>query len=278
MRIVSCAAGGFGRVEGDAFVPMGADILDWLRTGRVDEWPRRALSGIELAAPVPLPGKVVCVGLNYRDHAAETGAPLPEIPVLFAKFASSVSAHNAVVEVPPDVSDIDYEAELGIVIGSTACRVSEAEALGCVAGYTCLNDLTSRSLQFATSQWFLGKSVDGFLPMGPSLVTADEVGDPQSLRIRCFVNDVCRQDSTTSEMIFGVAALVSFVSRTITLEPGDVIATGTPPGVGMAATPPTYLSDGDEVVVEIEKVGRLATRIALGAPEHRGAAGFSGLD
>lgn len=238
--------------------------MDYLRTGRVDEGARRELSGIALAAPVPRPGKVVCVGLNYRDHAAETGAPLPEIPVLFAKFASSVSAHDAVVQVPPGVCDVDYEAELGVVIGSTACRVPEAEALGCVAGYTCVNDLSARELQFATGQWFLGKAIDGFLPMGPALVTPDEVGDPQSLRIRCLVNGVRRQDSTTAEMIFGVAELVSFVSRTITLEPGDVLATGTPPGVGMAATPHTYLSDGDEVVVEIEKVGRLSTRIALG--------------
>ena len=165
------------------------------------------------------------------------------------------------IEVPPVVEHCDYEAELGVVIGRTATRVRESDALGHVAGYLCANDVSARDLQFRSPQWMLGKAIDSFLPCGPWLVTSDEIPDPQDLGIRCLVNGDVMQDSSTGQMVFGVAELVAFISRTLTLEPGDVIATGTPPGVGMARTPPRWLVDGDEVTVEIERIGALTNRV-----------------
>jgi 2-keto-4-pentenoate hydratase/2-oxohepta-3-ene-1,7-dioic acid hydratase in catechol pathway len=215
-----------------------------------------------LTPPVPKPEKIICVGLNYRDHAAETGSAVPTEPVLFAKFANSVTGDGAVVPIPPVCTQVDWEAELGVVIGSRASRVGVAEALDYVAGYTCLNDLSARDLQRRGGQWTRGKAIDGFLPMGPWLVTADEVGDPQQLAISCRLNGEVVQSSRTAQMVFGVAELVSTISQTITLEPGDCIATGTPPGVGMAMDPPRFLRPGDVLVVEIEKVGRLTTTMA----------------
>jgi len=165
------------------------------------------------------------------------------------------------VLVPPEAEKIDYEAELAVVIGRRASRVAEAAALGHVAGYACANDVSARSLQFRSAQWLLGKAIDTFLPLGPYLVTADEVPDPQALGIRCRVNDELRQDSNTREMVFGVAELVSFISRTITLEPGDLVVTGTPSGVGMAADPPRFLRAGDRMRVEIDGLGELDNTI-----------------
>jgi 2-keto-4-pentenoate hydratase/2-oxohepta-3-ene-1,7-dioic acid hydratase in catechol pathway len=177
--------------------------------------------------------------------------------VLFAKYANSVVGPGAEVVVPDDAEQIDYEAELAVVIGRRASRVTEADALDHVAGYACCNDVSSRSLQFRSSQWLLGKAIDTFLPLGPWLATPDEVPDPQDLKIRCLVNDEVRQSSHTGQMVFGVAELVSFISRTITLEPGDLLATGTPAGVGMAADPPGYLGPGDRMRVEIDGLGSL---------------------
>ena len=261
MRVVSFD-GGFGRLVGDDVVPMGADLAAWLAGAPVTEGSARARSDVHLLAPVPRPGKIVCVGLNYRDHAAETGKPVPTEPVLFAKFANSVVPDGATVEIPPATREADWEAELGVVIGRRARRVEVGDALGHVAGYTCLNDLSARDLQRSGGQWTRGKAIDGFLPMGPAMVTADEVPDPQALAVSCTVNGETVQQSSTAEMVFGVADLISIISQTMTLEPGDVIATGTPPGVGMARTPPRFLSAGDEVVVEIERVGRLTTLMA----------------
>lgn len=261
MRLVSFA-GGFGRLEGERVIPMGADLVEYLAGAEATDGDPRALSEVELLAPVPRPGKIVCVGLNYRDHALETGKPIPTEPVLFAKFANSVVGPDARVEVPAVTEEVDWEAELGVVIGATARRVSEADALQHVAGYTCLNDLSARDLQRRGGQWTRGKAIDDFLPMGPVLVTADEVPDPQALRIRCLLNGDAVQDSSTSQMVFGVAELISTISQTMTLEPGDVIATGTPPGVGMAMKPPRFLRDGDVVEVEIDGLGRLTTTIA----------------
>jgi len=249
VRLVSYD-GGFGRIEDDVIVPMGRDVIAYLAG---DEKPEDGL------APVPRPGKIVCVGLNYRDHAAETGKPVPIEPVLFAKFANSVVGDAATVGIPAVTTEVDWEAELGVVIGRPTTRVNRSHALDHVAGFTCLNDLSARDLQRSTSQWTRGKAIDGFLPMGPWLVTRDEVPDPQDLAISCTVNGRTAQSSSTKEMVFGVAELVSFISQTMTLEPGDVIATGTPPGVGMAQDPPVYLVTGDEVVVEIERLGRLST-------------------
>jgi 2,4-didehydro-3-deoxy-L-rhamnonate hydrolase len=258
MRLVSFE-GGFGRVEDGAVVPMGPSLVDWLAFGTqgVATGEPRPLAEVRLLAPVPRPGKIVCVGLNYRDHARETGQAIPEEPVLFPKYHNSVVGPGADVLVPPEADKIDYEAELAVVIGRRASRVAEADALDHVAGYACANDVSARSLQFRSSQWLLGKAIDTFLPLGPYLVTADEVPDPQALGIRCLVNDEVRQSSDTGQMVFGVAELVSFISRTIALEPGDLLVTGTPSGVGMAADPPRYLSPGDRMRVEVDGLGTL---------------------
>ena len=262
MRLAS-ADDGFGRVEGDAFVPMGCDLLEYLRTGAATDGTPRPLGGVTLRAPVAHPGKIVGVGLNYRDHAEESGQPIPQEPILFPKFANSIVGPGDAVEIPPVVEQCDYEAELGVVIGRRATRVSERDALDHVAGYTCANDVSARDLQFRSAQWMLGKAIDTFLPIGP-----------QDLSIRCLVNGEALQDSSTKQMIFGVEELIAFVTRTLTLEPGDVIATGTPPGVGMARKPPRWLADGDEVTVEIERVGALTNRVrALGAPARDGGSG-----
>ena len=191
---------------------------------------------MRLRAPVPKPGKIVAIGLNYRDHAAESGQPIPEEPILFAKFANSVIGPGEAIQIPRATDRADYEAELGVVIGRTAREVARDDALSVVAGYTCVNDVSARDLQLRVSQWTRGKAIDTFLPMGPWLVTPDEIPDPGHLAIRCVLNGDVMQDSNTDQMIFGVAELVSFISQTITLEPGDVIATGTPPGVGFLAT------------------------------------------
>jgi 2-keto-4-pentenoate hydratase/2-oxohepta-3-ene-1,7-dioic acid hydratase in catechol pathway len=261
MKLVSYV-GGFGRLDGDVVVPMGDDLVAFLAGAPVVEGERTPYREVRAVAPVPRPGKIVCVGLNYRDHAAETGTPVPTEPVLFAKFANSVVGDGATVGIPPATTEVDWEAELGVVIGSTTRRVTPERALDHVAGYVVLNDLSARDLQRRGGQWTRGKAVDGFLPMGPYLVTADEVPDPQALGIRCAVNGQTVQDSSTGQMVFGVAELVSTISRTMTLEPGDCIATGTPPGVGMAMTPPRYLTSGDVVTVEIDGLGTLTTTMA----------------
>ena len=263
MRLVSYT-GGFGRVEGDYVVPMGVDVMAWLRDGTVAEGAPVALSSLELQAPVPRPRTIVCVGRNYVAHAHERGFDPPPEPILFPKFVSSVSGPGATVEVPPQAEQIDWEAELGVVIGAHASRVRREDALDYVAGYTCLNDLSARDLQNrpGVGQWTRGKAIDGFLPMGPWLVTPDEIDDPQQLHIACRVNGETMQDADTSLMIFPIDELIAFVTETITLEPGDCIATGTPAGIGYARKPPVLLRDGDLVEVEIERIGTLATRIA----------------
>lgn len=245
-------------------VPLGPDLVEYLARGvRVegDPMPRKS---VRLLAPVPNPGKIIAVGLNYRDHAAETGTPLPSEPPLFAKFANSVIGDGDVIRVPrAAAAQADWEAELGVVIGRPSRRVTKASALDYVAGYMCVNDVSARDLQAATSQWMRGKAIDNFMPCGPWLATTDDIHDPQSLRIQCFVNGEVKQDSSTSQMSWGVAELVSFLSQTMTLMPGDIIATGTPPGVGLAQTPPQFLRDGDQVQVAIEGLGRLTNQVAF---------------
>jgi 2-keto-4-pentenoate hydratase/2-oxohepta-3-ene-1,7-dioic acid hydratase in catechol pathway len=216
------------------------------------------LASAELLAPVPRPGKVVAIGRNYRDHAAEEGAEPPPAPLIFAKWPSAVIAHGADIRWDPALtSQVDYEAELAVVIGRRARLVSTGEALDYVLGYTCLNDVSARDLQFGDGQWVRGKSLDTFCPMGPVIVTADEITDPQDLAIRCLVNDEVMQEASTSDMYFSVAEIVSHCSQAFTLEPGDVIATGTPSGVGAFRSPPRFLGDGDRVAVEIDVIGRL---------------------
>jgi 2-keto-4-pentenoate hydratase/2-oxohepta-3-ene-1,7-dioic acid hydratase in catechol pathway len=209
------------------------------------------------------PSKIICVGLNYRKHAEESNMPIPEYPILFNKFPNTIAAHGEVVPLPFNSKEVDYEAELGIVIGKRAKRVSTEEALEYVSGYCNVNDLSARDLQFRTQQWLLGKSLDGFSPVGPYLVTSDEVGDPNDLSIRCIVNGEVRQDSNTKDMIFNCAELVSYISEHMTLEPGDLILTGTPAGVvfGYPKEKQVWLHDGDEVTIEIEKLGQLTNRM-----------------
>ncbi len=206
---------------------------------------------------IPRPGKIVCVGLNYRDHAAEGGQDLPKAPLLFAKWPNTLIGDGDPVVLPPESTQVDYEAELGVVIGAKAKRVSENDALDHVAGYICVNDVSARDLQFADGQWTRGKSPDTFCPVGPRLVPREEIADPQALAIRCIVNGEALQDSSTAQMIFSVAEIIAYTSQIITLEPGDLIATGTPAGVGVFRDPKVLLKDGDEVSVEIEGLGTL---------------------
>ena len=208
--------------------------------------------------------KIVCVGLNYVDHAREVELALPEKPLLFAKWQSALIASGEPIVIPAGVEQVDYEAELAAVIGTRVKGVSVENALEAVAGYTCLNDVSARVLQFADGQWTRAKSLDTFCPMGPRVVPRDEVRDPQSLRIQCRVNGESLQDASTADMIFGVAELVAYVSETITLEPGDVIATGTPPGVAFGRPDGRYLQAGDTVEVEIERVGVLVNPVVAG--------------
>src|SRR5262245_32297415 len=212
-------------------------------------------------APVPRPGKLICIGLNYRDHAAESKMAIPDKPVVFSKFSTAVIAPGEPVVIPPSSSQVDYEAELGVVIGRRAKNVSADQALNYVFGYTCFNDVSARDFQFADGQWQRGKSCDTFAPMGPTIVTADEVPDPHTLSIKLLLNGTAMQDSNTDQLIFGVPRLIEFLSETITLEPGDVIATGTPSGVGFARKPPVFLRPGDDMEVQIEKIGGLGTPV-----------------
>jgi 2-keto-4-pentenoate hydratase/2-oxohepta-3-ene-1,7-dioic acid hydratase in catechol pathway len=258
--------GGFGRIEDERVIPMGDDLVAYLAGGTAPDGEPRSLAEVVPRAPVPRPGKIVCIGLNYRDHAEEAGLEIPEVPILFPKFANSVIGPGDPIVIPPETTRADYEAELGVVIGRTAHRVTETDALAHVGGYTCMNDVSARELQNRTSQWMLGKAIDTFLPCGPVLVTPEEIPDPQALAIRCEVNGRELQSSNTAQMVFGVAELIAFISRTMTLEPGDLIATGTPPGVGFARKPPVYLNDGDEVTVEIERIGRLTNPVRALAP------------
>lgn len=205
--------------------------------------------------------KIVCVGLNYLDHAREVEAELPERPLLFAKWPSACIDSGEAIVIPPGVTTVDYEAELAAVVGTRIKRVSVENALEAIAGYTCLNDVSAREAQFSDGQWTRAKSFDTFCPMGPRIVPRDEVGDPQTLRIQCRLNGEAVQDASTADMIFSVAEIVSFVSEAITLEPGDVVATGTPPGVAFGRSEPRYLEDGDEVEVEIDGIGVLVNPV-----------------
>jgi 2-keto-4-pentenoate hydratase/2-oxohepta-3-ene-1,7-dioic acid hydratase in catechol pathway len=218
-----------------------------------------AVADSQLSLCVPWPGKIICIGLNYRRHAIEAKLTLTETPLIFAKFGNSLATSGQSIPLPSTAKQYDYEAELGVVIGRRAVNVAEGEALEYVWGYCNCNDLTARELQARTSQFVLGKTLDGFLPVGPELVSADEVGDPQNLAIRTWVNGEVRQDSNTSDMVFSVANIVSYISRYIPLEVGDFIATGTPGGVILGMDPQVWMVPGDIVDVEIEGLGRLTS-------------------
>ena len=211
--------------------------------------------------PIERPQKIICVGLNYSDHAAEQGTPAPEKPILFAKWPNTLIGPGEPIVIPAITQKVDYEAELGVVIGSRTSRVSVENALEAVAGYVCVNDVSARDLQFSDSQWTRGKSPDTFCPVGPAVVPAAEIPDPQALRIRAVLNGQTMQDSTTANMIFGIAEIISFISQAITLEPGDLIATGTPAGVGAFRDPPVFLQPGDEITIEIQGIGSLTNPV-----------------
>ena len=214
--------------------------------------------------PIERPQKIICIGLNYRDHAEEQGVDLPERPLLFAKWPNALIGPGEPIVLPPITEKVDYEAELGVVIGSPASRVSVENALEAVAGYTCVNDVSARDLQFSDGQWVRGKSLDTFCPVGPALVPATDVPDPQALGIRAILNGEVMQDSTTANMVFGVAEIIAFISQAITLEPGDLIATGTPAGVGVFRDPQVLLKPGDEITIEIDGIGTLTNPVTAG--------------
>lgn len=224
-------------------------------------------SSLEWGPCVTKPRKIICVGLNYRKHAEETNAPIPQYPILFNKFDNTLTGHKQPIAVPRVTKQLDYEAELAVVIGKQAKNVDREHALDHVFGYACVNDLSARDLQLRTPQWLLGKTCDDFSPLGPYLVTADEVGDPNRLEMKTMVNRIVRQHSNTSDMIFRVDEIVSYISRHMTLFPGDVILTGTPEGVVLGLPPErqTYLQPGDEVTIEIEKLGSLSNRFVAEA-------------
>jgi 2-keto-4-pentenoate hydratase/2-oxohepta-3-ene-1,7-dioic acid hydratase in catechol pathway len=227
------------------------------------------LDQVELLAPIPRPTKnIMCLGLNYADHVAETSAVadrdarLPEYPIVFTKNAACVIGPDAGVPYDPAATEqLDWEVELGVVIGEPGYAIATEHAMEHVFGYTVINDLSARDLQYRHKQFFIGKSLDGACPMGPWIVTADEIPDPHALAIRCDVNGVRKQDSSTRHMIFDIPAIISTLSRGMSLEAGDIIATGTPDGVGFARTPPEFLRPGDEVACEIEGIGTLRNSI-----------------
>ncbi len=214
--------------------------------------------------PIDRPGKIICVGLNYRDHAEEQGVELPKEPLLFAKWGNTLIGPGEPIVIPPLVTKADYEAELGVVIGARVTRVSKENAFEAVRGYICANDVSARDLQFSDGQWTRGKSPDTFCPIGPALVPAAEISDPHNLRIRAIVSGEVLQDSTTANLIFGVDEIVSHITQTMTLEPGDLILTGTPAGVGVFRDPQRLLVPGDEVTIEIEGVGELTNPVVAG--------------
>ncbi len=236
-------------------------VLERWAQGRLGSEMANFQANMEFLAPIPEPSKVVAVGANYWDHCRECHIEPPRQPVLFAKFPTSIVGPGALIDWDPSLtSKVDYEAELAVVIGSPARRVSAADAFDVIWGYTCANDVSARDLQFEDGQWVRGKSLDTFLPLGPALVTKEEVPDPGNLAISCRVGATLLQDSCTSEMIFDIPTLIEFITRAFTLLPGDVILTGTPHGTGAFRTPNVYLSDGDIVEVEIEGLGQLRNR------------------
>jgi len=269
MRLVTFSAGEgprAGAVSGDSVVDLTAsgipDTVAFLeRYGGAGDFtlggPSFPLAKVRLHAPIPRPPKLILIGLNYRDHAIEAGQPIPSVPTVFAKFSNAVIGPGEAIRLPAVSKEVDYEAELAFVIGRRGKNIPAERWRDYVYGYTIVNDVSARDFQRATTQWIIGKTPDTFAPMGPYLVSAEEVPDPHALRISCEVNGRLLQDSSTSQLIFKIPDLVAYLSQVMTLEPGDVVSTGTPPGVGFARKPPIFLQPGDEVVVRIEGLGEL---------------------
>jgi 2-keto-4-pentenoate hydratase/2-oxohepta-3-ene-1,7-dioic acid hydratase in catechol pathway len=252
----------FFKLYGNRLGALSAEIADLAARGSAAQVGAR--SEVRLVPPLPDPAKILCVGLNYKDHVAETGRALPEYPDVFTKFASTMIGPDDDIGGADVSENLDFEGEVAVVIGRAACGVSPAEALAHVAGLAALNDITARELQYRGTQWLPGKAVDGSTPWGPAIVTLDEVGDPQTLDLVTRVNGVEMQRSNTRHQIFPIAEIVSYLAGFLTLSPGDVIATGTPQGIGAKRTPPIWLQSGDEVEVEVERVGVLRNRVAEG--------------
>lgn len=259
-HVIDLATASDGRLPSDmrTFLQQGEPALQLARQVEQNATASLPLAEATLLAPIPNPSKVVAIGLNYMDHCREQNIEPPELPIIFAKFPSAVVGPGAAIRWDPALTGkVDYEVELGVVIGRTARRVPATDALDYVAGYTICNDVSARDLQFGDRQWVRGKSLDTFCPLGPWLVTRDEIPDPHDLSIRCTLNGDVMQDSTTAEMIFGVTTLIEFISRAFTLLPGDVIATGTPDGVGVFRSPQVFMQSGDVVTLEVEGLGQL---------------------
>jgi 2-keto-4-pentenoate hydratase/2-oxohepta-3-ene-1,7-dioic acid hydratase in catechol pathway len=241
----------------------GADAMDrvlrWIASPPLSETLDPLTT--RLAAPIPKPPKIVCIGLNYRDHAEETKMAIPSVPTVFAKFPTAVIGHRHPIVLPKNSTRPDYEAELAVVIGKGGRHIPEERWQDHVFGYTILNDVSARDFQMATSQWMIGKTFDTFAPIGPAIVTADEIEDPHQLAISLTLSGEVMQDSNTSNLIFKIPRLIAYLSSVFTLEPGDIIATGTPAGVGFARHPPRYLKPGDEVTVRIAGVGELVNPV-----------------
>jgi 2-keto-4-pentenoate hydratase/2-oxohepta-3-ene-1,7-dioic acid hydratase in catechol pathway len=248
-----------GSVSGDRVIGLGRDMLSVIASGRPldNGGPSYELSTVRLLAPIPRPPKFICVGLNYRDHAREAGLEIPSVPTIFSKFSNVVIGPGAPIVLPKISKRPDYEAEFAFVIGPGGRHIPAASALDHVFGYTIVNDVSARDYQMATSQWLMGKTFDTFAPMGPWIVTRDEIADPHALDLTLEIGGEILQRSNTRELVFGVPALIEFISSVVTLEPGDVVATGTPAGVGFARKRPRYLRDGDEVVIRIQGIGEL---------------------
>lgn len=282
MRLVSYDAGDGGRAgyleDGrvvDAWAALGephrGGLRELIAAGRVDDLrstlgdtgaPSHPESAVSLLPPIPDPDKIVCIGLNYGKHAAEAGQDPPAAPTIFGKYRNALAAPGATVRLPATSRKVDYEAEVAFVVGRRAKEVEEADALDHVAGYTLLNDLSARDLQFATPQWMSGKIFDGSAPCGPALVTPDDAGPHDAIEISLTLNGERLQDGRTDDLIFGVPQLLSHLSGLMTLEPGDIVSTGTPEGVGSVRDPRIWLADGDEIVISSPTLGRLETRIA----------------
>ena len=276
MRLVSFSHNGntgAGILQGTDIIPLSplgyASAIEFIAAGAAARTSVEAklkspstngslpLASVKLLAPIPRPPKILAVGLNYRDHAVESKMELPAVPVVFAKFTTSVIGPGDPIVLPRITEKPDYEAEFAIVIGRRAKRVTRENWQDYVFGYTIMNDVSARDIQLSTSQWSLGKSLDTFAPLGPHIVTADEVGDPQALDIQLSIGGEVLQHSNTRHLIFGVAHLMEYISGIVTLEPGDIISTGTPAGVGLGRSPQRWLRPGEEVVIEIEKIGTL---------------------
>jgi 2-keto-4-pentenoate hydratase/2-oxohepta-3-ene-1,7-dioic acid hydratase in catechol pathway len=257
-----------GLVQSENLSPIRfeGDMIDFIKSDQPIETERRLipLSEIHLAPPVTRPSKIIAIGLNYKDHAEESSADLPDLPedpLIFAKFPNSVTGHNHDIRWDRRVTEkVDFEAELAVVIKKEVYNCTPEEAQDAVFGYTCGNDVSARDLQFGDGQWVRGKSLDTFCPLGPWIVTPEDLPDPNSLSIKCWLNGQLMQDSNTNLTVFKIPMLISFFSQHFTLLPGDIIMTGTPSGVGAFRDPPIYMKNGDNIIVEIERIGQLANR------------------